>query len=150
MFAVVLLTGAGLGVELHHRGQLAVLAGKAKGAIAPVTIDFINACATVLAQVLLAVVDVIRAVGAGIPDRTVALVVSHVIYALTPVFARVVLFLTELDLRFAVLASEAGQALAPVGLDLVDARTVVFAFVCNTVVYISFASVAVETWIKFN
>ena len=144
VLAVMLLTGTGLWVELYHWRQFTVFAGKAQRTVTPIAVDFINTCASILAEVVRTVVHIIGTVLSGITGRTNTLVMREVVHTLAAVFARIVVFLTELDLRFAVFAAETGQTLATVGLDLVNTCGVVFAFVCNTVIDISLATIAFE------
>ena len=146
MFAVVLLTGTGLWVELNHRRQFTVLSCEPEWTVTPVGINFINTCAAILAQVVRTVVHIIGTVLTGITSRTNALIMSEVVDTLAVVFAGIVLFVTELDLRFAVFAAKTGHTFAPIGLDFVDTRGVVLAFVGNTVIGVSLASVAFKTW----
>ena len=144
VLAVVLLTGTGLRVELYHWRQFTVFAGKAERTVTPVTIDLIDTWATILAEVVRTVVHIIGTVLSGITGRTNALIVCEVVHTLTGIFARIVFFGTELDLCFTVFSAITGQTLTPVGLDFVDTRGVVLAFVCNAVIYISLASIAFE------
>lgn len=75
VFAVVLLTGTGLRVEFDHRGQLAVLAGKAYRTVTPVIVNLVHTRPTVLAHIVGTVVLIVCAVHTNEAILTHALVV---------------------------------------------------------------------------
>jgi hypothetical protein len=144
VFAVVLLTGTGLRVELYHWGQLTELAGEAQRTLTPVAVEPIDTSGAVLAQIVRTVVVIVRTVVSTESFATNALIVCPMIHTLSTIFTRVVLFMAKLDLCFAILSAKTGQTVTPIGLDLVDTRAVVLAFIGQTIVYIGLTSVAIK------
>lgn len=92
-----------------------------------VVVDAVHARSTVLAHVVLAVVNIVRAVGAMETCLTIAAVVGKVVHALGSIRAGIELRTAELDFGVAELATESRLALTFVRLHSVDAGGIVLA-----------------------
>lgn len=128
MFALMILARRCLWI--HHGDHvvtLTVLARKVIGALAEVVIDAIHTAASVLAHVILAIIDVVRAVDAMETGHAVAAVVREVIQTLSPIGAGIELRTAELYLRVAPFAGEARLAFAAIRLHTIDAGGIVLA-----------------------
>jgi len=115
---------------VHHRDHvvaLTVLARVIVRAATLVVVDAVNTGSAVLAHVVLAVVDVIRTVGAMESSLAIAAVVGEVVHAFGSVRAGIELGTAELDLGVAKLATESRLALTFVRLHSVDTGGIVLA-----------------------
>lgn len=94
---------------------------------------------TILAHVILTVVDVLGAVGSLVSWCTFARVMGEVVDAFGAILAWIEVR-AEWNLGLAVLARESGRTLACVRLDTIDASAVVFTFVFAAIVNVHLAS----------
>lgn len=126
MFALMVLARRCLWI--HHGDHvvaLTVLARKVIGALAEVIIDAIHTAASILAHMILAIVNVVRAVDAMEAGHAVAAIVGEVIQTLGPIGAGIELLTAELYLRVAPLAREARLAFTAIRLHTIDAGGIV-------------------------
>lgn len=142
VFAVVLLAWTRLWIQhFGHWRNLTEVARIAIWTFTPVRVHAVNAGATILAQMLHAIVYVCGAVQSRPPQWTDAAVVAAVLHAGSPVLAGIVGNGTKVNLCFAILATEARLAFALVALDQVHTSGVVLALVANAIVNIVLAVV---------
>jgi len=131
-------------LRVHHRDHvvaLTVLARVIVRAATLVVVDAVHTGSAVLAHVVLAVVDVVRTVGAMESSLAIAAVVGEVIHALGSVRAGIEFGTAELDLGVAKLATESRLALTFVRLHSVDAGGVVLTLdLAQTIVDIRLAA----------
>lgn len=126
MFALMVLARRRLWI--HHGDHvvtLTVLARKVIGALAEVIIDAIHTAAAILAHMILAIVNVVRAVDAMEAGHAVAAVVREVIQTLSAIGAGIELLTAELYLCVAPLAGEARLAFTAIRLHTINARGIV-------------------------
>lgn len=132
---------AGRRLRIHHGNQWCAFAefpGKFVRTFAHVIVDAVDANATILTHVILAVVNVFGAVGATIAGCAFTRVVCEVVDAFGIIFARIEVG-TVRNFRLAIFAAESGWAFACVRLDTVDTRGIVLALVLAAIIDIHFA-----------
>lgn len=128
VLALVILAGRSL--RIHHGDHvvtLTVFARKIVGALANIIIDAVDAGAAILAHMILAVIDVIRAVDAVKARHALAAVVGEVIQALGAIRTGIIVETAELYFRVAPFARKAGLAFAAIRLDAINAGGIVLA-----------------------
>lgn len=93
-----------------------------------------------LAHMILAIVDVNRAIFPGVTGQTLARVITKMIPASGSVFARIKFFGAERYFNFAIFSHETGLTFAFVREDRVVASCIIFAFVIQAIVDVDFAT----------
>lgn len=129
-------------LRVHHGNQwraFAEFASEFVWAFAHVVVDAVDANASILAHVVLAVVNILGAVGSTVAGRAFARIVREMVDALGVVFAWIEVGAVG-DFRFAVFAGETRWAFASVRFHAVDAGCVVLAFILAAVVDVHFAT----------
>lgn len=135
VLAFVVLARRGLWVHHRdHRSALAEFPSKIVGTATSVIIYSVHAGSAVLAHVILAIVDILRAVLTTISGRTFASVVRIMIHAFGAILARIKCSPTKVDLLRTDGARESWLTLALVRLHTVDAGRIVLAAVVHTIV----------------
>lgn len=94
---------------------------------------------TILAHVILAVVNVFRTIGTAIAWCTFARVMCKVVNAFSAILAWIE-FRTEWNFRFAILSRETGWALACIRFNTIDACAVVLALILTAIVNVHFTT----------
>lgn len=141
MFALVVLARRCLWVHHgHHWGSLAELSSEIIWTTTSVIVDAIDTSTSVLTHVVLAVINVLSAIRTPITSRTLASVVTEMVYALGAILAWIVSSRTEVDLLIAELARETRLALARVRLDSIHAGRVVLTSMVHTIIDVHFAA----------
>lgn len=94
---------------------------------------------TILAHMILTIVNVLGAVGSFVTGCTFACVMCEMIDALGAIFAWIE-FRAEWYFRFAILARKTAWALACVRFNAIDARAIIFAFIFAAIVNVRLAT----------
>lgn len=129
VFTVVLLTRAGLGVQVgHHRLDLTKLAGKLGRTLTRVLVDAVSTRASVLTHVVGTIVHVGGAVLSDKPGQTLARVVREVVLTRASILTRINFVRTstaESNLFLAVSSLKSWHTIALVFTNFVDAGSIV-------------------------
>lgn len=140
VFAFVVLAWRSL--RIHHGNQrctFAEFAGKFVRTLAHVIVDAIDANATILAHMILTVVNVFGAIGSAVAGCAFARIMREMIDAFGIVFARIEVGAIW-DFRFAEFTSETRRTFACVRFNAVDACGIVLAFIFAAIVNVHLAS----------
>lgn len=130
-------------LRIHHSDHWGAFAEFSRilfRTFACVVVDAVDTGAAVLAHMILAIVNVLRAVDTAIAQRTFARVVCKVIDAFGIVVAWIEFGRTEWNFRFAEFTTEAGRATARVVLHAVNAGGIILAFVLVAIVDVGLAA----------
>lgn len=137
MLAFVMLTRRCLRIHHgYHWRSLAELASKLLRTFAGIIINTVQTTSSVLAHMVLAIVNILCAIFTSISCRTFAAIIRKVVHALGSILAGIELGAAELDLGITELPSESGLATAGIRLNSIDARSIILTVMLQAVVYI--------------
>jgi hypothetical protein len=114
-FTLVVLTWRRLWVHHGHQGfTFAELARKFRRTLARVIVDAVDAGSTILAHMVLAVINVLRAIGPTEPWHALTGIVREMVNTLGSILTRIEIQAAEFNLSFAVFPCVAGRTGAAV------------------------------------
>lgn len=130
-------------LRIHHRNHwrsLAELSSEITRTLANVIVDAVHAASAILTHVVLAVVNVFRAIDSPEAGGTFASVVREMIDAFSAVRARVKVATTEFNFRLTEVSIETRQAIASVRFDAINACSIVLTLMLVAIVDVDFTA----------